>query len=104
MAKIFVLDLSECIRIRTGERGFKGHRVKFIFIIKLNVMTYLIKIIKETGVEFIDLKFTDLTGLLQHFTISVTTFLTPSSPSITRIIKNDLNVVNERCPAKDFFH
>ena len=36
-------------------------------------MTYrdLFKIIKEKGVEFIDLKFTDLHGLLQHFTIPV---------------------------------
>ncbi len=36
-------------------------------------MTYrdLIKIIKEKGVEFSDLKFTDLPGLLQHFTIPV---------------------------------
>jgi glutamine synthetase len=39
-------------------------------------MTYkdLIKLIKEKGVEFIDLKFTDLPGLLQHFTIPVKEF------------------------------
>lgn len=39
-------------------------------------MTYrdLVKLIKEKEVEFIDLKFTDLPGLLQHFTIPVKEF------------------------------
>lgn len=34
----------------------------------------LIKLIKEKGVEFIDLKFTDLPGLLQHLTIPIKEF------------------------------
>ena len=36
-------------------------------------MTYrdVIKLTKEKNVEFIDLKFTDLPGLLQHFTLPV---------------------------------
>lgn len=34
----------------------------------------LTKLIKEKGVEFIDLKFTDLPGLLQHFTIPAKDF------------------------------
>ncbi len=37
-------------------------------------LKYLTKFIKEKGVEFVDLKFTDLPGLLQHFTIPVKDF------------------------------
>lgn len=37
-------------------------------------LKYLNKFIKEKGVEFVDLKFTDLPGLLQHFTIPVKDF------------------------------
>lgn len=39
-------------------------------------MTYreIVKLVKEKGVEFIDLKFTDLPGLLQHFTIPIREF------------------------------
>lgn len=37
-------------------------------------MKNLTKLIKEKEVRFIDLKFTDIPGLLQHFTIPVKEF------------------------------